>query len=367
MEPEQSEQLFLGKVTAATIRVVVLGAWIVWCLQIVFPFVIPILWGAIIATAMLPLVRRLFPKRPVLGGVCFGVLGFALIIVPAWLFLGSIGEFALRIGKQWTEGKLEVPPPRADVAEWPLIGKRVHALWVELANAPASVVEQHLPQLREAGRWLMQSLGSLTLGVLESLFAVALAAAFLAKAEATGRALVPVAERIAPRHGQNLLDLASETVRGVAKGVLGIALLQMVLSWAGMKVAGVPVPGAWALLVLIVAVAQLPSILILGPVTVYLFMTASTPAAVGFLVWAVFVGLIDNVLKPLVLGRGSRVPTLVIVVGAIGGMISSGIIGLFVGAVVLGVGYELFVAWVKTSGEQNDPASSQPSVSVPPK
>ncbi|HEX6765300.1 MAG TPA: hypothetical protein VF103_07470, partial [Polyangiaceae bacterium] len=201
MEPAHSEQLFLGRVTSATIRVVVLGAWIVWCLQIVLPFVIPILWGAIIATAVFPVVHRLFPKRPTLGAVCFGVLGFALILVPAWLFLGSIGEFVVRIGRQWADGKLELPKPRPDVQNWPLVGNKLYALWVDLVNTPAAVVERYLPQIRMAGRWLMQSLGSLTVGVLESLFAVALAAAFLAKHEATRRALVPVADRIAPRHG----------------------------------------------------------------------------------------------------------------------------------------------------------------------
>jgi predicted PurR-regulated permease PerM len=349
MDAQQSEQVFLGRVTSGTIRVVLLAAWIVWCLQIVLPFVIPILWGAIIATAVFPLVRRLSPKRPTLGGVCFGVLGITLIIVPSWLFLSSVGEFAVGVGREWTQGKLEIPPPRPEVAEWPLIGKRLYALWTELVAAPASVVENYLPQLRQIGRWLMQSLGSLTLGVLESLFAIAVASAFIAKADATERALVPVAERIAPEYGQPLLELAKDTVRGVAKGVLGVAFLQAVLAWIGMKVAGVPAAGAWALLVLIVAVAQLPSILILGPVTVWLFMSSSTTTAVVFLVWSIIVGLIDNVVKPLVLGRGSRAPTLVIVVGAIGGMISYGIIGLFVGAVVLAVGYQLFAAWVKVS------------------
>jgi len=352
LETDRSEQVFLGRVTAATIRVVLLGAWIVWCLQIVLPFVIPILWGAIIATAVLPLVERLFPKRPLLGGVVFGVVGCAIVLVPSWLFLDSIGEFCIRIGKQWSEGKLEIPPPRADVADWPLVGKKLHALWVQLVDAPASVVERYLPQLRQVGRWLMQSLAGLTLGILQSLFAVVLAAAFLAKADVTQRALVPVAERIAPRHGRRLLDLARDTVRSVAKGVLGVAFLQALLAWIGMRVAGVPAPGAWSLLVLILAVAQLPSILVLGPVTVYLFTSASTPAAVGFLVWAVLVGLIDNVAKPLLLGRGVRVPMLVIVVGAIGGMVSSGIIGLFVGAVVLGVGYELFAEWVRVTEDE---------------
>jgi predicted PurR-regulated permease PerM len=360
MESQLSEQAFLRRVTLATIRVVLIGAWIVWCLQIVLPFVVPILWGAIIATAAFPLVARVFPERRLLGAVTFGVLGFALILVPSWLFLGSIGDFAIGIGKQWSEGKLKLPPPRPDVEAWPLVGKRLFALWTDLVNAPASVVEAHLPQIREAGRWLMKSLGSLTLGVLQSLFAVALAAAFIAKAEATQRAVLPIANRVAPGRGQGLLDLASATVRGVAKGVLGVSLVQAVFAWIGMAVAGVPAPGAWALLVLIFAVAQLPSALILGPITIYLFTSDETSTAVGFLVWAVFVGLIDNVLKPLVLGRGSRVPTLVIVIGAIGGLLASGIIGLFVGAVVLAVGYELFTAWVKDQDDESATAVTKP-------
>jgi len=355
MEPTLPEQIFLRRVTAGTIRVMLLGAWIVWCLQIIFPFVVPILWGAIIATAVSPLTRWAFPKRPGLGAVVFGVLGFALILVPSWLFLGSIGDFAIKIGKQWADGQLKIPPPRPDVLEWPLIGKKLHALWTNAVNAPASVIEGHLPQIREVGRWLMRSLAGLTLGVLQSLFAVVLAAAFLAKAEATHRALLPVAERIAPRRGQALMDLASATVLGVAKGVIGIAVIQAVLAWIGVSVAGVPAPGAWALLVMIAAVAQLPSLLVLGPISVYVFSTSGSTAGAMFLAWSLFVGFLDNVLKPLVLGRGSRVPTLVIVIGAIGGMIASGIIGLFVGAVVLAVGYELFVAWVRDTSEDDAP------------
>src|SRR5205809_2817228 len=135
------------------------------------------------------------------------------------------------------------------------------------------------------------------------------------------------------------MTLAGSTIRAVAKGVLGVAVIQAALAWAGMSFAGVPAPAAWALLVLICAVAQLPSALVLVPVTIYVFASSSKSTAIAFLVWALFVGIIDNVLKPLLLGRGAGVPTLVIVIGAIGGMISSGIIGLFVGAVVLGVGY----------------------------
>jgi predicted PurR-regulated permease PerM len=280
-------------------------------------------------------------------------VALAVIVVPTYLFFDSVGGFVVRVGRQWAQGQLKLPPPRPDVQNWPLIGKRLYGFWMTAVNAPASVVETHLPQLREVGRWLAQSLGGLTLGILQSLFAVAVAVAFLMKAEASQRALLPVAERIAPRRGQHLVDLASSTVRAVAKGVLGVAAIQAVLAWIGMAVAGIPAPGAWALLVLICAVAQLPTLIVLGPMVVYVFAYSSTNLAIFFMVWSLFVGVIDNVLKPILLGRGARVPTLVIVIGAIGGMLSSGIIGLFVGAVVLAVGYELFAAWVK--GNEGEP------------
>ncbi|HEY0462915.1 MAG TPA: AI-2E family transporter [Polyangiaceae bacterium] len=352
METRESQDFFLSRVTAGTIRVVLLGGWIAWCLQIVLPFLVPILWGAIIATAAYPLARRVSVRRPGLGAMVFGALALAIIVVPTYLFFDSVGSFVVRVGHQWAQGELKLPPPRADVATWPVVGKRIYETWMMAVNAPASVVEAHLPQLREVGRWLAQSLGGLTLGLLQSLFAVALAVAFLMKAEASQRALLPVAERIVPGGGQHLLDLASSTVRSVAKGVLGVAAIQATLAWIGIAAAGVPAPGAWALLVLISAVAQLPTVLVLGPMSVYVFASSPASVAIPFAVWSLFVGLIDNVLKPILLGRGAAVPTLVIVIGAIGGMISSGIIGLFVGSVVLAVGYELFAAWVK--GKEED-------------
>ncbi|HEX5101706.1 MAG TPA: AI-2E family transporter [Polyangiaceae bacterium] len=347
MERRPSDGYFLSRVTIATIRVMLVGGWLAWCMQIVLPFLVPILWGGIIATAAYPLVERLAPRRPVVGAIAFGALALAIVVVPTWMFFDSIAEFVTRVGKQWANGELKLPLPKPEVKQWPLVGDRLYTLWMQAVNTPRSVVESHLPQLRDAGRWLLQSLGGLSIGLLQTLFAVVLAVAFLAKAQAARNAIVPVAERMAPYHGEQIVELASSTIRAVAKGVLGIAAIQAALAWLGMTVAGVPAAGVWALLVLICAVAQLPSALVMVPVAIYVFASASKGTAIAFAIWALFVGLIDNVLKPLLLGRGAGVPTLVIVIGAIGGMISFGIIGLFVGAVVLGVGYELFAAWVR--------------------
>lgn len=347
MERRSTDGYFLSRVTIATIRVMLVGGWIAWCMQIVLPFLVPILWGGIIATAAYPLVQRLAPRRPGLGAAAFGVLALAIVVMPTWMFFDSIAEFVTSVGKQWAQGELKIPLPKPEVKDWPIIGDRLYSTWMQAVNAPRSVVEAHLPQLRDAGRWLLSSLGGLSIGLLQTLFAIVLAVAFLAKAETTRNALVPVAERMAPYHGEQIVELASSTIRAVAKGVLGVAAIQAFLAWIGMAAAGVPAAGAWALLVLICAVAQLPSALVMLPVAIYVFASASKGVAIAFAIWALFVGLIDNVLKPLLLGRGAGVPTLVIVIGAIGGMISFGIIGLFVGAVVLGVGYELFAAWVR--------------------
>ena len=146
--------------------------------------------------------------------------------------------------------------------------------------------------------------------------------------------------------GKDYADLSKATIRSVAQGVLGVAIIQSVLSALGMMVMGVPAWGVWTLLILMLAIAQLPPILILGFVSAYVFSVAETTPAVIFLIYCLIVSSSDAFLKPLFLGRGMEIPMLVILLGAIGGMLMSGIIGLFVGAIILALGYQLFMAWL---------------------
>jgi predicted PurR-regulated permease PerM len=145
--------------------------------------------------------------------------------------------------------------------------------------------------------------------------------------------------------------MAGATIRSVAQGVLGVAIIQAILAGIGLLAIGVPYAGIWTLLVLLLAIMQVPTILVLGPIMLYVFSVEATLPAVLFMIWGLLVGFSDNVLKPLLLGRGLDVPMLVILMGAIGGMIFSGIIGLFVGAVVLSVGYRLFTAWLRQDAQ----------------
>jgi predicted PurR-regulated permease PerM len=176
---------------------------------------------------------------------------------------------------------------------------------------------------------------------------IIIAGAFLVYGRSGSDAVAKVTGRVlGARVGREFVELASATIRSVAQGVLGVALIQSILAGIGLMLIGVPYAGVWAALVLLLAIVQLPPILVLGPIIVYVFSFAETVPAVIFMIWSLIVSVSDGFLKPLFLGRGMDIPMLVILLGAIGGMILSGIIGLFVGAVVLAVGYSLFMAWV---------------------
>jgi predicted PurR-regulated permease PerM len=190
----------------------------------------------------------------------------------------------------------------------------------------------------------MESMGDLLGALVQSLVASIVAAIFLANADTCTRAVARVIEKLLPERGEQFTTLAGATVRSVAQGVIGIAVLQSLLAAVGLVFADVPAAGVWAVLVLVLAVMQLPPLLVLGPAAVYVFSTHSTTTFVAFLLWSTLVSVSDGFLKPFVLGRGVGVPTLVILMGAIGGMISDGIVGLFVGSVVLTVGYKVAAA-----------------------
>jgi len=176
--------------------------------------------------------------------------------------------------------------------------------------------------------------------------AIVIAGVLLANSETGIQVARAIAVRLAGERGMEFVALSGATVRNVSRGILGVAVIQAILAGIGCLVMGVPAAGLWALLVLILAVIQLPTILVLGPIIIYVFYTANTVPAVLFAVWSLLVGLCDSFLKPLLMGRGASVPMLVVFIGALGGFMFSGIIGLFLGAVVLSLGFKLFQAWL---------------------
>ena len=333
-----------------------------WCLQILTPFVGVVAWGAIIAVAIYTPFLKLVDKlggREKLAVTLIAVIGIAVILIPVYFLSTSMVDGATKIGGEIISGEIVVPPPSDSVKEWPVIGERTYDAWYQASVNLRSFLERHNDHLAALGKRMLGAAASVGMGVLQFIISTLIAAVFLLNAKSAGEAMRKLACRLSEDHGEELLAMSSSTIRSVAVGVIGIAFIQAMLGGVGMLLAGVPAAGLLAGIILILAIAQLPPLLILGPVAVYVFSAQSTTVAMVFLIWALLVSFSDAFLKPLLLGRGVDVPMLVILLGAIGGMITSGIVGLFIGAVILAVGYSLFRVWV----EQGNPPTEEEHVS----
>jgi predicted PurR-regulated permease PerM len=345
----KDERRYLNLTIEAAVHLAILVALVVACLRVLWPFALPVIWGILIAVAVWPLFRRLVAvlgERQRLAAVLFTLLALVLLLVPSWLLAESVTHALVSAGKQLAAGDVTIPPPPENVADWPLIGGKLETVWTEAAENPPAAVEAFRPQIITFGRSLVSGVGGIAIGILQFAFSIILAGVFLATAKGGAHAADALAERLAgEERGRELVKTAAHTVSSVVKGVLAVAIVQAVAATAGLLLAGVPAAPAWGLLVLLLAVVQLPPIFVMGPMIFYVFSTTPTFGAVLFTIWAILVSVSDTFLKPLFLGRGVEVPMLVILIGAIGGMIAWGVLGLFVGAVVLAVGYQFGRAW----------------------
>ncbi len=331
------------------IRLGVIFLILIWCLQILSPFISLIAWGAIIAVAIykpfLTLVDKLGGRKK-LAISLIAVISITAILLPVISLSSSLMESVTTINADIHAGKVNIPPPTEAVREWPLIGEKAYAFWQQASVSLSGLLEKYPNQLSGTGKKLLSIASGLGGGIFQFIISMLIAVAFLSSADAAAAAMNRLSRRLAGERGCALLTLSTTTVRSVAVGVIGIAFIQAVLGGLGMMFAGVPAAGLLAIVILVFAIAQLPPILILAPVIFYVFSVESTNVAVVFMVWSILVSMSDAVLKPLLLGRGVDAPMLVILLGAIGGMINSGIVGLFIGAVILALGYKLLLAWI---------------------
>jgi predicted PurR-regulated permease PerM len=279
------------------------------------------------------------------------------LIVPAISLGANLVESAPDLAEDFVVDEIAVPPPPESVAEWPVVGHYLYEGWLTASRNLESVLVKAAPYMKDVGLWLVETMGDLGWGLIMFIVAIVIAGALLPVKDRGVAITRKVASIIAGEQGPRIVDLVASSVQSVIKGVIGVAVIQAVLAGLGMLVAGVPAAGLWALLILILAVMQLPAMLVLLPVILYVFATSSTTTAVLFAIWALLVGMSDNVLKPLLMGRGSQTPMLVLFMGSLGGFMAGGILGLFVGAVVLSIGYTVFMAWLE---ESNVSAEGEP-------
>jgi predicted PurR-regulated permease PerM len=344
-----SEKTQVGMALEATINIglaIILAA---ACLMILLPFIPLITWGIIIAVAAYPGFRKLqhgLGGRAGLSATIFTVVLLAVLIVPVVLLAGTLVEGVQTLAADFKAGTLVIPPPPAGVETWPIIGTPLNGLWSRASTDLTEAVRSFAPQIKAILPGVFSASAGVGLTVVQFALSIIVAGVLLANAKAAYEVTSSLCKRIFGEKGPDFQELMGATIRSVTTGILGVALIQSVLAGLGFLVAGLPAAGLWAVVFLIAAVLQVGA-LVLVPAVIYMFAIASTTKAAIFLVWCVIVAVLDNFLKPLLLGRGVAVPIAVVFLGAIGGFVAFGLIGLFVGAVVLSIGYRLFLAWLE--------------------
>ena len=360
-DPSYDSKLVNSMIESA-LRIALIFGLLAISFNIIQPFLTPIAWGGILAVALMPVTRwvqRRVGDRQGLAATLVTLTGVLLLLGPSILVTESLIDTGQELADAFDEGDIKIDPPPAQVAEWPFVGEQLFDAW-SLANQNLeAALSQFESQLTAAASWLIAKLGNTALSIVLFIVSLAIAGFFMAKSAPVKAGLDRFAVRVLGDDGDDWVDMCGATIRSVVQGVLGVALIQALASAIGMFIMDVPATGLWVILVLLLAIIQLPPLLILGPIAAYVFSYAETTPAVIFLVYALIISGSDAFLKPMLLGRGLDVPMPVILIGAIGGMMTAGIIGLFAGAVVLAIWYRLFIFWLTPGIDRGKPGEAE--------
>ena len=349
LEQPRHDTDYVSRAIEVSIHVGLFIVFVAACVLILRPFLILLAWGIVVAIAAYPAYRKLqgaLGGRGGLAAVLCVVLLLAVLIVPIVLLTTTVIEGIQTLATHLQNGTAIIPPPPSRVEKWPLVGAPLKGLWHLASTDLTAALNKLAPQINAFIPQLLSASAKFGLYVLQFVISIVVAGLLLANAGACTTVVRSLANHLFGEKGNELVKLAGATIRSVTNGILGVALIQSLLASLGFVVAGLPGAGLWTLIFLFGSVVQIGG-LVLIPAVVYMFAIASATKAVIFLVWCVIVGLMDNVLKPLLLGRGVEVPMIVIFLGAIGGFIAMGIIGLFAGAIVLSLSYKLCLSWLE--------------------
>ena len=357
---------YLNQAVEIAIRLSLLVALVGWCFMILSPFISLLLWGTIIAVTVSPIHQKLKKRlggREKLSAILIALVLLAVILVPCVLLAESLFEGIRHFRETYQQGGHLIPPPDQRVDSWPAAAQPIVDIWRLASSSLHTFLIQYKDQLTDVGRWLFSALAGISIGILQFMIAIMLSGVMLVYAKSGGDAVERVFIRLAGKRGEYFVKLSEVTIRQVVKGILGVAFIQATLASIGFFVAGVPAAGLWAVISLVLAIVQIGVGPVVIPIIIYMFSTSDTLTASLFMGWSIMVLLIDNVLKPLLLGRGAPVPMLVIFLGAIGGFVASGFIGLFLGAVILSLTYKLAEEWISPEGDTPKESVSETTTS----
>jgi len=347
--PSRSDQTTSSFIEVA-IRLGALALLLYWSLILISPFISIVIWSGVLTVALYPVFEwislRLGGRRRLAAAVVT-LLSLLVIIGPAaWLALGLIDSIRL-ISERLDLANLTIPPPASSVKEWPLIGEPIYQFWDLASTNLSAALAQILPQLKPLGSSLLRIGADTGLGIIMFLVSVIVAGFLFSPAPRIAEAGKRFAHRLNPTRGEEFVDQAGATIRAVSRGVIGISVLQALLAGIGLMVAGIPQASLITFAVLVLGIIQIGPSIVIIPVIIWSWTFMDTKSALLFTAYMVPVNLLDNLLRPIVMGRGLKTPMLVILIGVIGGTLAYGITGLFLGPIVLAVIWELFVSWIE--------------------
>ena len=346
------EQRLSRKLMDVFIRAGLVFVLVVLCYRIFSPFISLMAWALILAVTLYPAHQKLARSIGGKQGLAATLLvlgGIALIGLPTAVLMVSVGDSVQHIIVSVTNNTLKIPPPSPNIAEWPVVGEKLHDLWSRAHTDLPAVVQSLQPKIGELARKALEAVANIAGATLLFLFSFIVAGIIMACGQSGAKTTRSIFDRIVGiQRGEQFAKLSTKTIRAVALGVIGVAFIQAVVVGLVLMIARVPFAGVLALVVLVLGIAQVPALLVTLPVIGYIWWGGDygTTVAVTCTVLLLVAGSLDNVLKPLLLGRGVDAPMPVILLGALGGMVSSGILGMFVGATLLALGYQIFMGWV---------------------
>ena len=331
------------------IRIVCLGFLGYWSLILIRPFLTIIVWSIIIAVALYPMFdwfsAKLYGHRAV-AAAAITLLSLLVMLGPAtWLAL-SLADTVRTVLARLGDGTLTFPPPSEAVKAWPLIGEKIYESWLLASTNLRALVIEAAPHLKPLGSSLLNAAGSIGINLLKFVIAVVISGFLLIPGPSLIHSIKNLLSHVAAARGQEFVDLAGATIRNVSRGIIGIAVLQALLAGIGLLFAGVPAAGLFSFLVLVLGIIQIGPSVILLPLIIWSWFAMDTTTAVLFTLYMVPVNLLDNMLRPLV-AKGLSTPMPVILVGVLGGTLVHGVIGLFVGPIVLSIAWQLLVVWTR--------------------
>jgi predicted PurR-regulated permease PerM len=350
-EDDRSQKLSASneELMVFVIRVVCLGLLGYWSLILLQPFLTIIVWSIIISVALYPIFDWLSAKlygHRALAAVAITVFTLFVMLGPVtWLAL-SLAETIRTLFAQFGDGSLVIPPPSGAVKAWPLIGEKIYEAWLLASTNLRALIIEVAPHFKPLGTSLLIAAGSVGTNLLKFIVALVISGFLFIPGPSLVHSVKNIFGRVAAERGEEFVDLAGATIRNISRGIIGIAILQALLAGIGLLFAGVPAAGLFSFLVLLLGVIQIGPSVILVPLIVWSWFAMDTTTAILFTLYMVPVNLLDNILRPLV-AKGLKTPMLVILIGVLGGTLVHGIMGLFVGPIVLSIAWQLLAVWTQ--------------------